>query len=147
VTAEILLHADTLPPAVYPAACLVRCATPRCPCSRCNQRIQLIRPPQPGQFRHRAGLPHISITTPPTARKRKASEADGQLTPSEGPPLKRQTPESLPVDLPATPVTNASEKMDSDDFNSSMSGNEFDEESDMDLEDGEEHLCRSCSQH
>jgi hypothetical protein len=45
-------------------------------------------------------------------------------------------------------MTNASEKMDSDDdFNSSMSGNDFDEESDMDLEDGEEPLCRSRSQH
>jgi hypothetical protein len=45
-------------------------------------------------------------------------------------------------------VTNASEKMDSDDdFNSSMSGNDFDEESDMDLEDGEEHPRSSCSQH
>jgi hypothetical protein len=40
-------------------------------------------------------------------------------------------------------VTNASDKMDSDDeFNSSMSGNDFDEESDMDLEDGESVLCR-----
>ncbi|KAH7409944.1 hypothetical protein DE146DRAFT_604566, partial [Phaeosphaeria sp. MPI-PUGE-AT-0046c] len=70
----------------------------------------------------------------------KASEADGQLLASEGPPQKRQTPETNPADLPATPVTNASLKMDSDDdFNSSMSGNDFDEDSDMDLEDDSDY--------
>jgi hypothetical protein len=79
-----------------------------------------------------------SESTTSLLRKRKASEADGQLTPSEGRPQKRQTPDSLAAaDLPATPVTNASDKMDSDDeFNSSMSGNDFDEDSDMDLEEG-----------
>jgi hypothetical protein len=83
-----------------------------------------------------------SETTTSLIRKRKASEADGQVTPSEGPPQKRQTPDSLAAaDLPATPVTNASDKMDSDDeFNSSMSGNDFDEDSEMDLEEGEAPL-------
>jgi hypothetical protein len=45
-------------------------------------------------------------------------------------------------------VTNVSDKMDSDDdFNSSMSGNDFDDNSDMDLEDGKGHLLKSSSQH
>jgi ariadne-1 len=79
----------------------------------------------------------LYLITTSSTRKRKAPEADGHLTPSEGPPQKRQTPETPFGDLPATPVTNASDKMDSeDDFNSSMSGNEFDDDSEMDLEEG-----------
>jgi len=74
------------------------------------------------------------ITTPPTARKRKASEADGRLISAQGPPQKKQTPDIS--DLPATPVTNASDKMDSDDMDSSLSGNEFDEDSDLGMEEG-----------
>ena len=87
-------------------------------------------------FRHQAGH-HIFTTTPTTARKRKASEADNYLSPAEEPPQKRKTSRVSAIDLPATPATNAG-KMDSDDeFNSSQSGNDFDDQdSDLDLEDG-----------
>lgn len=49
------------------------------------------------------------------------------------------TPDTLLADLPATPPPDA-DKMDSDDeFNSSMSGNDFDDDTDdMDLEEGKE---------
>lgn len=138
---------STCPPSLLPIACPVsrhclrvpqvsfRCISPA---SRTLVTAWLV--PSSG------GTALYLITTPPT-RKRKASEADGQLTPSEGPPQKRQTPESLHPDLPATPVTNASDKMDSEDeFNSSMSGNDFDDDSDMDLEDGTGHVqsAQSC---
>ncbi|KAJ4347767.1 translation initiation factor eIF-2B epsilon subunit, GEF [Ascochyta clinopodiicola] len=77
-------------------------------------------------------------TTPPTAHKRKASEADIQLSPSEEPRKKTlKSPEPPIIALPATPDTNASGNMDSDDdFNSSLSGEDFeDQDSDMDIED------------
>lgn len=80
------------------------------------------------------------ITTTPTVHKRKASEADITLSPSDEPRKKTQkSPEPPTIDnLPATPVTNASGTMDSeDDFNSSMSGEDFeDQDSDLEIEDG-----------
>jgi len=81
-----------------------------------------------------------STTTPSTtAHKRKADEADNYLSPAEEPPLKKKTQLASANKLPVTPATNAdADKMDSDDeFNSSMSGDDFDDQdSDLGLEDG-----------
>ena len=63
------------------------------------------------------------------------------MSPAEEPPnqkKKKKTSQHIAaVDLPATPATDA-EKMDSDDeFNSSLSGGDFDDlDSDMSLEEG-----------
>ena len=81
-----------------------------------------------------------STTTPSTtAHKRKADEADNYLSPAEEPPRKKSNPSV--VTLPATPATDAG-KMDSDDdFNSSMSGDDFDDQdSDLGLEEGAHSL-------
>ncbi|KAL1609606.1 hypothetical protein SLS59_001113 [Nothophoma quercina] len=97
-------------------------------------KVQLKRP---GSVIRRNGLK--ITTTPPTVHKRKASEA--QITPSPlDEPRKKaaKSPEPPLIDnLPATPVTNASGNMDSDDdFNSSMSGEDFeDQDSDLGIED------------
>ena len=91
---------------------------------------------QPGSVIRR----DISIITPPTTlRKRKADEADNYLSPAEEPPHKKTN--SPVVSLPATPATHA-DKMDSDDdFNSSMSGDDFDDQdSDLGLEEGARSL-------
>ena len=81
-----------------------------------------------------------STTTPSTtAHKRKADEADNYLSPAEEPPLKKKSPLASASKLPVTPAINAdADKMDSDDeFNSSMSGDDFDDQdSDLGLEDG-----------
>ncbi|CAE6996954.1 hypothetical protein P3342_000490 [Pyrenophora teres f. teres] len=79
-----------------------------------------------------------STTTPSTtAHKRKADEADNYLSPAEEPPLKKKSPLPSTNKLPDTPATETADKMDSDDeFNSSMSGDEFDDQdSDMGLEE------------
>ena len=74
-----------------------------------------------------------STTTPSTtAHKRKADEADNYLSPAEEPPLKKKSQLASAETLPVTPATDAA-KMDSDDeFNSSMSGDDFDDQ-DSDL--------------
>ena len=83
-----------------------------------------------------------STTTPSTtAHKRKADEADNYLSPAEEPPLKKKSQLASANKLPVTPATNINadaDKMDSDDeFNSSMSGDDFDDQdSDLGLEDG-----------
>lgn len=93
-------------------------------------------------FRRRLSSPRSvirrdsSIITPSTTlRKRKADEADNYLSPAEEYPHKKTN--HPVVTLPATPATDAG-KMDSDDdFNSSMSGDDFDDQdSDLDLEEG-----------
>lgn len=88
----------------------------------------------------RPGL--YQITTPPTARKRKASDLSSKLGAAEG-PRKKKTPEAADTAaLPATPVTSTSANMDSDDdFNSSqVSEDEFmdDQDSDVSLGDGKD---------
>jgi len=78
-----------------------------------------------------------STTTPSTtAHKRKADEADNYLSPAEEPPLKKKSQLASAETLPVTPATDAA-KMDSDDeFNSSMSGDDFDDQdSDLGLEE------------
>jgi ariadne-1 len=90
------------------------------------------------------GLAQTPPNTSQSTRKRKVTEADNYLSPAEEPLKKKKTSTSpSAVDLPVTPTTPATEddyrKMDSDDdFNSSMSGADFDEQDsdDLGLEEG-----------
>lgn len=134
-----LQTADQYPGTLYPFQSLdcLRNATWCAPTSAYH------RPPltHPGSLVPSSGGTGSNYTTtPPTVHKRKASEADFTLSPSEEPRKKAlKTPEPPVIDdLPATPVTNASGTMDSDDdFNSSMSGEDFeDQDSDLGIEDG-----------
>lgn len=90
-------------------------------------------PPQPSV--PSSGGTRSTKTPSITSRKRKADEAS-YLSPAEEPPHKKAQNDAA-VHLPDTPATEP-DKMDSDDdFNSSMSGDDFDDQdSDMGLEDG-----------